>query len=1452
MFPTGSVIFVVVATIGTVRSQSCLWFADEQLKNIPGLHRISDQDVALRNVPWGYVCCNVAASVYTAAIQDNNYWSVSQDSCNSGTGVPQGLWPAPVMGDLTPVLGLSVKRQTPTPEYPEMVCPEESGYVPCLISLTGDVRQYLENYRQPCRYNPVITVYCHTYISVSSTRSDYAYARTANDSGGFVDKDDSPKWDLSENLWIYVSELSSAGTLVVSPECGQLIVFDSDTWGTERWTVSLKVTQSGTSLPIVELASDLTVYPTAEPLFDTQGFITNEAEAMHTRVALRLIQKIPYSSCVTMSPRPCLFDNVVTATNPTGTASSIIVSVLIFDENDLPPAFQPLNSGNTILLEHGDPNQASQLPSVRAIDGDSGILCPIRYTMDSGGDIFAVHPSDGRITFASGITHLAWNATTESNVYNLTVRAAEDNSTYTPNPDYTPTIQACRVEMFDLLTITVQVRARAVVPTTTALTSMSYTNTMGQATSPATSAIPATSIAPNTSTSATNSTALTDGCPAETKRYPNGELFHWRPVSAGQVHVVELGRPLEYCPDPYFRRICVGNPVVGFSSILPTDPCPMSPEPISPIVALLASNLTAFPPDPSSREMLATSVAQAISSPINILTVTELNYLAIFLQLNTEDVTVIQQNLFYLLVNIIGQLNSGTAITQLQTAQNYSGSSNTIYSSLEGLANAVYLGAGHRETVTANVPNLVIRAFTIPRDAILTERSIVGVSAKEHATDISDITHGNRLAAFSNDIAVSIVLPESLILDLYRRSVRHSILTLHTLKYSATEIVNALSLRNIAVSKSGVNKVTRENAAEEAGRPKPPSKATNSGKAKVRTAALVKKVKKATTGPNPQTQSQIALELGVSQATIQRVISEELEGKVRKKYRVHGLSDAMIQQRLARGPRFLNWISGRKWENVLTIDEAWVYLTNCKGRRKIYYEFRGERTEESWTKFWKESHPKGVMFVAGVCNRGKTKIRFIEPGAKINSKYYIEKVLTPMFRDDVPAASLDGIRGQYLVLRENALLQISPSNTHDHDYDLALPRIASWVIGASFEGPPIVNLPDPITFTAKVDRYDSEKNHTCVFWNISAANGRGTWESHGCTLTNQTGRQLTCQCNHLTSFAILVDFYAADYHGKGGSALPKFLDDLTTAALALSISGLLFTLCAIVLVCKLSKAVPRRFLSKNEFVIINLSVALLGSYTTFLAGVDRVEPRAGCVAVGCLIHYFFLVAFCWEAVEGFLLYKAFAPATATAASVEFRHFRAKTCALAWGIPLIIVGIILITNPQYYVGPNVCWLQNQTALFVAFITPICLTLLGNLLVFVIVMKGIWKREAIRSTKAKENIVTDLRRGMSLFFILGLPWLLLMLNASHGLSGGRLALHILIVIFCGTQGFGIFAVQVFGMRKELKDLYRRRRLPQSPVHSTQPSPGNAAVVDHPSVSSPSSSPSLEAEPTDKKDS
>ncbi|OQV14456.1 hypothetical protein BV898_11298 [Hypsibius exemplaris] len=198
-----------------------------------------------------------------------------------------------------------------------------------------------------------------------------------------------------------------------------------------------------------------------------------------------------------------------------------------------------------------------------------------------------------------------------------------------------------------------------------------------------------------------------------------------------------------------------------------------------------------------------------------------------------------------------------------------------------------------------------------------------------------------------------------------------------------------LGLRESILTLRAVSNLIRKNNNKEAGSDTAPSSVKPRGSPKLRTPGLVAAIEKDLSGPNPLTRFALSLKYGVPATTIARVVSQDLEGKVQKKCRVHALSKKQAKQRLNRGPMFLRYINGRKWKTVITIDEAWVYPTDVNGIRKIYYEFRGERSLESWTKFWKESHPKGIMFVAGVCSRGKTAIRFVKPEAKINSEYCI-------------------------------------------------------------------------------------------------------------------------------------------------------------------------------------------------------------------------------------------------------------------------------------------------------------------------------------------------------------------------------------------------------------------------------------------------------------------------------
>ncbi|CAF2021227.1 unnamed protein product [Rotaria magnacalcarata] len=48
------------------------------------------------------------------------------------------------------------------------------------------------------------------------------------------------------------------------------------------------------------------------------------------------------------------------------------------------------------------------------------------------------------------------------------------------------------------------------------------------------------------------------------------------------------------------------------------------------------------------------------------------------------------------------------------------------------------------------------------------------------------------------------------------------------------------------------------------------------------------------------------------------------------------------------------------------------------------------------------SRPKGFMVWAGISSHDKTTLRYVKPGAKINSDYYINNILKPFLSRDIP------------------------------------------------------------------------------------------------------------------------------------------------------------------------------------------------------------------------------------------------------------------------------------------------------------------------------------------------------------------------------------------------------------------------------------------------------------------
>jgi hypothetical protein len=233
-------------------------------------------------------------------------------------------------------------------------------------------------------------------------------------------------------------------------------------------------------------------------------------------------------------------------------------------------------------------------------------------------------------------------------------------------------------------------------------------------------------------------------------------------------------------------------------------------------------------------------------------------------------------------------------------------------------------------------------------------------------------------------------------------AVRAAILMGHQNGLSCQKIKEQLSGMGMTASKSTVNRVIVEYQLQQQGVVKPAKRLGTQCTRSIRSPATIKKVKNLVHRADPFTTTQIQRQLGLSRGTLWRIIHRDLAAESRKKRKTHMLSDRQVAQRVEKVPRLLKHLRGGKWRFIVSIDEAWCYMTNVNGRRRMFYKFRGEASPQSWLKYCRQKHPLGLMFVAGISALGTTAIRFVPPRTKVNSDFYVKRVLQPLFEKDIP------------------------------------------------------------------------------------------------------------------------------------------------------------------------------------------------------------------------------------------------------------------------------------------------------------------------------------------------------------------------------------------------------------------------------------------------------------------
>lgn len=186
-----------------------------------------------------------------------------------------------------------------------------------------------------------------------------------------------------------------------------------------------------------------------------------------------------------------------------------------------------------------------------------------------------------------------------------------------------------------------------------------------------------------------------------------------------------------------------------------------------------------------------------------------------------------------------------------------------------------------------------------------------------------------------------------------------------------------------------------------------------------------------------------------------------------------------------------------------------------------------------------------------------------------------------------------------------------------------------------------------------------------------------------------------------------------------------------------------------------------------SLLLMNLCLAFLVGDVLILVGSSFAVPSASqsntpCVVVAVLLHYFFLARFCWTNMIAFEMVRSFTAALKLM-PVMSGNAKEKTLVVysivGWGIPLVITAITIIVNftvnglVRY--GTETCWINDVVLAVGAFVAPLAVSLLFNIISFIWIVSNLCKSSV--SWKSSGKHVTNARVYVAVFSVMGLTWI-----------------------------------------------------------------------------------------------
>ncbi|XP_048384782.1 adhesion G protein-coupled receptor B1 isoform X11 [Stegostoma tigrinum] len=351
--------------------------------------------------------------------------------------------------------------------------------------------------------------------------------------------------------------------------------------------------------------------------------------------------------------------------------------------------------------------------------------------------------------------------------------------------------------------------------------------------------------------------------------------------------------------------------------------------------------------------------------------------------------------------------------------------------------------------------------------------------------------------------------------------------------------------------------------------------------------------------------------------------------------------------------------------------------------------------------------------------------------------------------------------------------------------------------------------------------YNGTTNQSCIAWDETDTFAvQGVWSSRGCKTFPIDSSRTKCQCDRLSSFAILAQL-------SSDSNMDKVILPSVTLIVGCGVSSLTLLLLIIIYV-----SVWRYIRSERSVILINFCLSIISSNALILIGQTQTRNKVICTLVAAFLHFFFLSSFCWVLTEAWQSYMA------VTGRLRNRIIRKRFLCLGWGLPALVVATSVgFTKSKGYGTVNYCWLSLEGGLLYAFVGPAAVVVLVNMVIGILVFNKLVSKDGITDKKLKEragqmtvplygmtlkcskcgvissaevsatvtsNAMASLWSSCVVLPLLALTWM----SAVLAITDRRSALfQILFAVFDSLEGFVIVMVHCI-LRREVQDAVKCR--------------------------------------------